>query len=242
MLRDGSIVDSTMLPQNSVQEHPVTISAESLVRTVMSTTQAQGQAITFSGGDIMDTAEAATPRTGIYESVTGDLGRRRDSLEDPVYTSAYDIDREGLRSDLADLQVAPHPLRLRSAATSGQVRNEEGSSQGANVDRGLPAMRSEPSSPRALQRRRISLAQTNPQINVAAGQRNLERHQRSIESDQPLRYHPVSLSEFTASSVTSLGRVPGASCLLTLHLHNSNSAYAIHFFTFVLCTCSLLIP
>ena len=49
MMHDGSILDSAHLPWPSVQGHPVTISAESLVQTVNSQQSIRDQPVTESG-------------------------------------------------------------------------------------------------------------------------------------------------------------------------------------------------
>lgn len=201
MLRDGSIVDSSMLPQNSVQEHPVTVSAESLIRTVTASGGAHAHPISFSGGSIMDTEEQATP--GIYESASGPTFGQRQS-------EAYEDAPEALIYQTAHEDARAEALRSQDYQDPGAAVSLFGR-QGANDDQGQPAMRSEPTSPRAaaLQRRRIDLRQTNPSVNVVAAQSNLNRHLELAGQGIPLRYHPIALSGQASSSLPSDTSVPG---------------------------------
>ena len=113
MLTDGSVVDSSMLPQNSVREHPVTVSAESLVRTVTGSVIGTGHPITFSGGSILDSGDQQTPMSGIYESATGD--HFREQARDSIYESAQGIDTRDLRGSRQGLDrlVSGEEHRIR---------------------------------------------------------------------------------------------------------------------------------
>lgn len=54
MLSDGAVTDSALLPESALQEHPVTMSAESLLQSLASARgSAAGHPITFSGGSVM---------------------------------------------------------------------------------------------------------------------------------------------------------------------------------------------
>ena len=113
MLTDGSVVDSSMLPENSVREHPVTVSAESLVRTVTGSVIGTGHPITFSGGSILDSGDQQTPMSGIYESATGD--HFREQARDSIYESAQGIDTRDLRGSRQGLDrlVSGEEHRIR---------------------------------------------------------------------------------------------------------------------------------
>lgn len=70
MLNDGLIYDSARLPQNAVQEHPITVSAESIMHS-MGAMPARGHPITFSGGSILDSQGSLSDQARLGQSAQG---------------------------------------------------------------------------------------------------------------------------------------------------------------------------
>lgn len=65
MLTNGLVVDSAVLPQNAVQEHPVVVSADSLMASIHSdASQAQGTLLA-SGGSLLDSVQLAGGAPGL---------------------------------------------------------------------------------------------------------------------------------------------------------------------------------
>lgn len=53
MLEDGAVVDSARLPADAIQEHPITVSAESLMQSIsIERAPGDGQPLTYSGSPV----------------------------------------------------------------------------------------------------------------------------------------------------------------------------------------------
>lgn len=71
MLADGLVYDSDRLPVDAILEHPITVSAESLMNSVGPRAgSAQGHPITFSGGSLMDSQPLDPQLPGAARAIT----------------------------------------------------------------------------------------------------------------------------------------------------------------------------
>lgn len=77
MLADGMVYDSARLPENAVEEHPITVSAESLMQSLASL-PTQGRGLTYSGSSLVN-APGASQQSAEGHPITFSGGSIMDS-------------------------------------------------------------------------------------------------------------------------------------------------------------------
>lgn len=180
MLDDGTIIDSVILPQGSVREHPVTVSAESLMQSVQALNDsAQGHPITFSGGSIMDSIHGQDAAQ-----------RERFSAEGhPIMFSGGSI---------------MDSLDQRDSMASGNNVYETAQDYQSDHQRDLVGSRNTQSAETAFSSQ--TLLGSNVGRNESAGMQNLQRHIDSLDGEA-VRYRPVTVS--SAQELGNRDTVPG---------------------------------
>ena len=192
LLEDGSVIGSAALPQGSVREHPVTLSAESLYQSARSQPASSIEhPITFSGGSLMDSGMETSSRMQSRQHQS----RARISAEGhPITFSGGSI----MDSGFPGSSVTGSGTNLYESAHS----LHPGSLDGRDIN-----LSSSGTHDIVAERAPLDLAAFDSTQNESAANENLERYLEQAQG-QPVHYHPLSLSDSTATR-SGTDSIPG---------------------------------